>query len=109
MKTLEEVVSILDASIDRVMIEDYIARQWVRPQLHQQVWQFEEIDIARLRLVCHLVQDIQVNDEGMDVVLSLLDQLYGVRAQMRYLAHAITRQPPSSAGRWQSRTKCSHW
>lgn len=94
MKTLEEVLAILEARIDRAMLENYIAREWVRPRREREIWYFEEIDIARLQLVCHLVQDIQVNDEGMDVVLSLLDQLYGLRAQMRHLTHAVTQQPP---------------
>jgi chaperone modulatory protein CbpM len=94
MKTLEEVVTMLEARIDRTMLENYIAREWVRPRREREVWYFEEIDITRLQLVCHLVQDIQVNDEGMDVVLSLLDQLYGLRAQMKHVTHAITRQPP---------------
>lgn len=94
MKTLEEVLAIMDARVDRAMLENYIAREWVRPQQEEQGWYFEEIDIARIQLVSHLVQEIQVNDEGIDVALSLLDQLYGLRAQMRHLTHAITQQPP---------------
>jgi len=94
MKTLEEVLEVLEARIDRVRLEDYIAREWVRPQRADTGWYFEDIDIARLQLISHLTQEIQVNNEGMDVVLSLLDQLYGLRAQMRHLSHAITQQPP---------------
>ncbi len=93
MKTLEEVLAIMDARIDRATLENYIAREWVRPQQGHEDWYFEEIDIARIQLVSHLAQDIEVNDEGIDVALSLLDQLYGLRAQMRHLTHAITQQP----------------
>jgi len=93
MKTLEEVVEILDARIDRAMLEAYIERQWVRPHRKRKAWYFEEIDIARLQLICHLTQEIEVNDEGMDVVLSLLDQLYGLRTHMKHLTHAIAQQP----------------
>ena len=94
MKTLEEVLEMLATRIDRTTIEEYIARQWVRPRRKQKGWNFEDIDIARLELVCHLTQDIEVNEEGMDVVLSLLDQLYGLRAHMQKLAHAIAQQTP---------------
>lgn len=94
MKTLEEVLEILQDRIDRSTLEDYIARQWLRPVSHSSGWYFEEIDIARLELVCHLTQDINVNDEGMDVVLSLLDQLYGLRMQMQKVNRAIAQQPP---------------
>lgn len=93
MKTLDEVLKMLEARIDRATIEDYIARQWLRPVSGETGWHFEDIDIARLELVCHLKQDIEVNEEGMEVVLSLLDQLYGMRAQMQNLTNAIARQP----------------
>ena len=92
MKTLEEVLEI-EARIDRQTLEEYIARKWLRPISHKSSWHFEEIDIARLQLVCHLAQDIEVNDGGMDVVLSLLDQLYGVRAYTKKLTLAIAGQP----------------
>jgi chaperone modulatory protein CbpM len=65
----------------------------VHPNRKRKVWYFEEIDIARLQLICHLTQDIEVNDEGMDIVLSLLDQLYGTRAHVQKLTHAIAQQP----------------
>ncbi len=94
MKTLDEVVEILQARVDRQTIEEYIAHEWLRPVSGEEDWYFEEIDIARLQLVCHLTQDIQVNDEGMDVVLSLLDQLYGLRAHMKHITQAITQQSP---------------
>ena len=93
MKTLEEVLEILDEQIDRPTLEEYIARQWIRPHRKKTDWHFEEIDIARLQLVCHLTQDIEVNDEGMDVVLSLLDQLYGMRVHMQKMNRAIAQQP----------------
>ena len=94
MRTVEDVLQIMDARIDRTTLEEYIAREWLRPVSSQEGWDFEEIDIARLQLVCHLLQDIKVNDEGMDVVLSLLDQLYGLRAHMKKLTSAVAQQPP---------------
>jgi chaperone modulatory protein CbpM len=101
MKTLEEVLEIMEARIDRPTLEQYIARDWLRPVPDRAGWRFEEIDIARLRLVCHLLQDIRVNEDGIDVALSLLDQLYGARAQlygtrahMQKLTDAVARQPP---------------
>ena len=93
MKTLEEVLGLLQDRIDRALLEEYIAREWILPQGDPKNWLFEDIDIARLELVFHLTQEIKVNDEGMDVVLSLLDQLYGLRKHMKYLAHAILQQP----------------
>jgi chaperone modulatory protein CbpM len=92
MKTLDEVLELL-TPIDRPALEHFIARQWLRPVAHASGWYFEEIDIARVQLVWHLTQDIQINDDGMDVVLQLLDQLYGLRAHMKRVTHAIGQQP----------------
>ena len=98
MKTLEEVVEMLHPLLDRVTVERYIAHEWLRPittkVAKESGWSFEGIDIARIELICHLTQDIQVNEHGMHVVLSLLDQLYGLRTQMQSLTHAVTQQPP---------------
>jgi chaperone modulatory protein CbpM len=95
MKTIEEVLELHHIRIDRPTLESYISRQWLRPIASGEVWYFEEVDIARLQLVCHLAQDIEVNDDGVDVVLSLLDQYYSLRAQMQSLTHAIAQQPPN--------------
>ena len=94
MKTLEEVLEMQEIHINRATLEVYIRREWVRPLKKKSDWVFEDIDIARLYLINHLVRDIQVNEEGMDVVMPLLDQLYGLRAHMKNLTHAITQQPP---------------
>lgn len=94
MKTIEEVLNMLEERIDRQTLENYIEREWVRPISQPTGWNFEEIDIARLQLVCHLTQDINVNDDSMDVVLSLLDQLYGIRIHMKKLIYAIAKQSP---------------
>lgn len=107
MKTLEEVLCMLEARIDRPTLEDYIDRQWVRPHREMRGWYFEDIDIARLELVCHLTRDMEVNEEGMDVVLLLLDQLYGLRGQMQKLASAIAQQPPKTQA--DIRMILQHW
>lgn len=94
MKTLDEVLGTIQRHIERSVLEDYIAREWVRPHRKEEIWYFEEIDIARLELICHLTQDIEINDQGMDITLSLLDQLYEMRVRMKHITHAITQQPP---------------
>lgn len=93
MKTLDEVLEQLQPRLDKPLLEAYIERRWVRPLPARGGWRFEEIDIARIELVCHLAQDLHINDEGMDVTLSLLDQMYALRTAMQRLGHALSRQP----------------
>ncbi len=103
MMTLDEVVELLrtdygdnadgDTGIDRSTVETYVERTWVRPVEKSSTVYFEEIDVARIRLINHMKQEFMVDDEAMDIVLSLLDQLYGARERMRCLTRAIEQQP----------------
>jgi chaperone modulatory protein CbpM len=50
---------------------------------------FSEADLARAaRLILDLKGDLGVNDEGIAIVLHLLDQLYGLRCLVRDI-HAM--------------------
>jgi chaperone modulatory protein CbpM len=79
------------SGLDRDELERWIANEWVRPE--GPPWQFREIDVARVRLIVELRREMAIEDEAMPVVLSLLDQLYRTRRQMRTLCDAIARAP----------------
>jgi len=46
---------------------------------------FTEIDVERVRLILELRDLLQVNDEALPIILSLLDQIYELRRRMRAL------------------------
>ena len=71
----------------------WVRRGWVSPATGERGAHFDELDVARIRLLCELKDEMKVNDEAMPVVLSLLDQLYGLRREMKVLSQAIDRQP----------------
>lgn len=50
---------------------------------------FEEIDAERVRLILELRDVMQVNEEALPVVLSLLDQLYALRRRLRALGASL--------------------
>jgi chaperone modulatory protein CbpM len=52
------------------------------------------MDLARANLIRDLKEKMGVNDEGLGVILHLLDQMHGLR---RALAHALNsaRERPS--------------
>ena len=72
----------------------WVRNGWVRPVEDRPRVLFDDIDIARVRLICHLKHDLRVNDEAIPVVLSLMDQVYGLRREMRVLGRAVEQQPP---------------
>ena len=57
--------------------------RWFVPDLS-----FSDIDIARARLIRELQVDFGVNDEGVGVILHLVDQLYGMRRTLMELRQA---------------------
>ncbi len=75
--------------VDAATLEVWIRQEWVRPHLSEGAPVFEEIDIARLRLIVELRDELDVAEPAIPVVLSLLDQLHGARGDMRRLLAAL--------------------
>lgn len=52
-----------------------------------------DVDIARAALIVDLTDDMGLNEEGVDLVLDLLDQLYGLRSALAHLSDSLAVQP----------------
>lgn len=74
---------------ERSEIEHWIARDWVRPVGHSESWLFDEIDVARMRLIHGLRYDIRLDEHALPFVLHLLDQLYDARRGLQRVRRAI--------------------
>ena len=72
---------------------------WVAPAEGDAGPVYDEVDMARVRLVCGLRDDLGLDEEAIPVVLSLMDQLYGVRRELRALARAVDQQEVEVAAR----------
>ena len=55
---------------------------------------FREADLARLELLCELAEDFGLDEDGLALVMSLIDQLHGLRHEMRALMRAVEEEPP---------------
>lgn len=82
------------SGLQRDELERWIANAWVRPESAGGDYVFHEIDIARVRLIRELRDELAIDEEALPVVLSLLDQLYDQRRRMRELAEALDRIAP---------------
>ena len=71
----------------------WIEEEWLIPSGSSPELSFSEIDIARARLIRDLQVDFGVNDEGVGVILNLVDQLYGMRRTLMELRHAVRTNP----------------
>ncbi len=65
--------------LQQIDVERWIGNDWVHADGDAGQYEFAEIDIARVRLIRELRDDLQVSEEALGVILLLLDQLYDVR------------------------------
>lgn len=80
--------------VAEVEVTAWVARGWVAPGLADDGdLVFAEIDVARVRLIRDLRRDLDVSEELVPLVLSLLDQIYGLRSAVSTLSRAIDAQP----------------
>jgi chaperone modulatory protein CbpM len=66
-------------------LEFWLEQRWLIPEETSAGMNFSDIDVARARLIQDLKSDFGVNDEGVDVVLHLMDQLHGLRRALAQL------------------------
>jgi len=83
---------LLRARLDAKTLRAYIEAGWLLPRQNGQVRRFSEADLARARLIRDLKKDMGVNDEGITVVLDLVDQVHGLRRTLRELLAALCTQ-----------------
>jgi chaperone modulatory protein CbpM len=94
MIAFEEVL-IRFRGLERRELSRWVENRWVLPERHGEGWVFHEVDVARVELIIDMRRDFAINDDAMDLVLGLLDQVYGLRRQMRRLCDAVATQPPA--------------
>lgn len=96
LKITIDVVITQVSGLQREDLEHWISNQWVRPEDEGNGgdYVFHAIDVARVRLIQELHHDLQINEEALPVVLSLLDQLYDQRRRLRTLTDAIAAVVP---------------
>jgi chaperone modulatory protein CbpM len=91
MTSFDDIIAIY--RVDRVELTSWIEQRWVRPQLTEHGFSFDEVDEARIGLIRELRQDLMVDEDALDVVLALLDQLYAARSMLRTVEEAIEACP----------------
>jgi chaperone modulatory protein CbpM len=79
--------------VEAQTLDFWVEQEWVIPGRIATELTFSDIDVARGRLIQDLKADFGVNDEGVDVILHLLDQLHGFRRAFEDL-HADLRSTP---------------
>ncbi|HEY5207825.1 MAG TPA: chaperone modulator CbpM [Stellaceae bacterium] len=92
MITFESVIAVIEG-MRETDLRAWIEEGWVRPESERGVLIFQEIDVARVRLIHDLRRDLAIGNDAVPVVLNLLDQLYAMRRRVRAMNAAIDAQP----------------
>jgi chaperone modulatory protein CbpM len=84
--------------LDRATLSIWIEEEWLIPDRTAHQLAFTDMDLARANLIHDLKDKMGVNDEGLGVILHLLDQMHALR---RALADTLksAREQQSSEGR----------
>ncbi len=75
------------------VLQRWIAAGWVKPRESGAGLLFDEADVARTHLLCDLSFDMELHDEELAIVLSLIDRLNGTRTMLQALTAAVESQP----------------
>ena len=78
--------------IETTTLKVWVEERWIVPGGTAEAAAFEEADVARGRLILDLIQDMGVNQEGVDVVIDLVDQVNTLRERMALMMEAIRQQ-----------------
>ena len=95
MTSLGDLLRLSDR-LTAVHVERWVARGLLRPSGSVEAWSFEPIDVARVRLLTELADDVGLDDDTVEAVVALIDQVHTLRSELKLVASAIGEQPPAT-------------
>lgn len=80
--------------LTRVQLVSFVEAEIIVPVMSETGPTYRKIDIMRLELLCELSEQFDLQNDGLGVVMSLVDQLHGVRAELRAVLNAVETEQP---------------
>lgn len=87
----ELIATITRLTSDR--LTEYLAAEIVIPEQSDQGVVYHSIDVARLELACELHEQYDMEADALSMMISLIDQMHGLRAELRQVLNALEAQP----------------
>jgi chaperone modulatory protein CbpM len=91
MMSIDDLVAAI-AVLQRSDLETWIREELVVPQKETGTPRFTDMECARVRLICTLHYELEIELDTLPVVLSLVDQLYNTRRRLLSLTAAVAAQ-----------------
>lgn len=80
--------------LQRDDLDRWISNAYIRPDGEPGHYLFREIDVARIKLIIDLRDNLEINEPALPTVLSLLDQLYDLRRRLHGFNTALQETLP---------------
>ncbi|MEQ9447009.1 MAG: chaperone modulator CbpM [Rhodospirillaceae bacterium] len=80
--------NLTDSRLDR-----WVQEGWITPKSEKTQAVYNDLDVGRADLICYLLDELEIQDEAIPVILSLLDQVYSLRGELKTVGLAIGDQP----------------
>jgi chaperone modulatory protein CbpM len=71
----------------------WVAQGWIKPA-GAPTLSYSEADLARAALICNLEDELGFDEEDVPVLLNLIDQIHGLRAELKGMLDALEDLPP---------------
>jgi len=84
------------ARLDRATLQVWIEEEWLIPARQADERAFTDMDLARVGLIRDLKDKMGVNNEGLDVILHLVDQMHALRRALAAALESARERRPSS-------------
>lgn len=81
-KNLEEIC--IEFHVEESEVLHFLEEEWVIP-IEVETLSFDEEDLARIGIIKDLRDELEVNEEGIGIILNLLDQIHALKAEIRRL------------------------
>lgn len=89
----------IDETIDSVALltetrlTAYIEAEVIMPTHTETGPVFRQVDLVRMEFLCELSEHFSIDEDVLGIVISLIDQLHGTRAELRALLSALEEEP----------------
>lgn len=91
MKRLDEIISSI-AELSHEDLQAWIHEELIKPNEHQGTLLFDDVECARVQLICTLHYDMDVEVNALPIVMDLIDEVHEHRRQLRKLSNAVLAQ-----------------
>ena len=96
--TAEELIALIE-DLTEPRLARYVALQVVRPVVSDAGDSYREIDRARVQLLCNLTEDYGLDGDALTLMMSVLDEMHGLRGEMQALMSALAEEPDETRQR----------